>query len=261
MTIINDHLQRTIELVEGPQRIVSLCPAITETLVTLGANVVGRTKYCIFPKEHVETIPTVGGTKQIDIEAIAALQPTLIICEKEENTKEIVESLEQRWPTFVCEVTTVETAYRMIETVGALGQCEEQAQQLTVNIRQAFQTLPTFNGRVAYMMWRKPYMAVGATTYIDDLLHTLGFENPIATLEGRYPAVTIEDLQQANLDYLLLSSEPFPFSEKHIAEFERVLPNERMLFVDGEMFWYGARMLEAAHYFQQFLNDKKSFEH
>ena len=251
MTTIVDHLDRQITLHEGPQRIISLCPAITETLLTLGANVVGRTKYCIFPKDTVTAILTVGGTKQIDIETIEALAPTLIICEKEENTKDIVTSLEQKWPTFVCEVNSVDTAYRMIDTVGQLANCHAAAVKLIENIQQAFQALPTFNGRVAYMMWRKPYMAVGDTTYINDLLRTLGFNNPIVELEGRYPAVTLAQLADAKLDYVLLSSEPFPFSEKHVQEFQPALPNTRLIFVDGEMFWYGARMLEAARYFKR----------
>lgn len=251
MTTIVDHLDRQVALQHGPQRIISLCPAITETLLTLGANVVGRTKYCIFPKETVNTIPTVGGTKQIDVEKIEALSPTLIICEKEENTKEIVEMLETRWPTFVCEVNSVDTAYRMIDTVGILADCQMQAEQLITDIQQAFQALPTFEGRVAYMMWRKPYMAVGDTTYISNLLHMLGFYNPITEREGRYPAVTLDDLAEAKLDYVLLSSEPFPFSEKHLQEFQPALPQTKMIFVDGEMFWYGARMLEAAKYFKQ----------
>jgi iron complex transport system substrate-binding protein len=253
MMTVTDHLERQITLEEGPQRIISLCPAITETLLTLGANVVGRTKYCIFPKDTVASIPTVGGTKQIDLEAIETLAPTIIICEKEENTKDIVTSLENRWPTFVCEVNSVDTAYRMIHTVGQLANCDTAATALVENIQQAFQALPTFNGRVAYMMWRKPYMAVGDTTYINDLLKTLGFANPIAELEGRYPAVTLAQLADAKLDYVLLSSEPFPFSEKHIEEFQPALPKARILFVDGEMFWYGARMLDAARYFKQLI--------
>lgn len=251
MITITDHLDRQMTLQEGPQRIISLCPAITETLLTLGAHVVGRTKYCIFPKDTVTSIPTVGGTKQIDVDAIEALAPTLIICEKEENTKEIVTALENRWPTFVCEVNSVDTAYRMIDTLGTLAQCQQAARKLVQQIQDAFVSLPTFNGRVAYMMWRKPYMAVGDTTYINDLLHQLGFENPIAELEGRYPAVTFTQLADAKLDYVLLSSEPFPFSEKHVQEFQPALPNTRIILVDGEMFWYGARMLEAARYFKQ----------
>ena len=254
MATIQDHLGRDVLLHPGPQRIISLCPAITETLLELKADaVVGRTKYCIFPEACVASIPTVGGTKTIDEAAIAALKPTLIIVEKEENTKEIVETLEQHYAVFVCEVENVADAYRLIDTLGTLAHVEQAAQTLISDIRQAFSALPTFSGNAAYMMWRKPYMAVGKTTYITSLLETLGFTNPMTSLEGRYPAVTIDDLRRAQLDYVLLSSEPFPFAEKHRAEFEPYLPHTKLVFVDGEMFWYGARMLKAARYFKQFL--------
>lgn len=250
MTTIHDHLGRQLVVQPGPQRIISLCPAITETLLELGSkSVVGRTKYCIFPQEIVEDIAVVGGTKTIDEAAIHALNPTLIIAEKEENTKEIVETLAAHYPVFVCQVETVDDAYRLIETLGTLASVQQAAVALIDKIQKTFAQLPALSGNAAYIMWRKPYMAVGKTTYITSLLEMLGFTNPITKLDGRYPAVTIEDLQQAKLDYVLLSSEPFPFSEKHRAEFEPYLANAKIIFVDGEMFWYGARMLKAAHYF------------
>lgn len=259
MTTINDHLGRQITLHPGTQRIISLCPAITETLLELGSNsVVGRTKYCIFPQDLVEGIPAVGGTKTIDEAAIHSLKPTLIIAEKEENTREIVESLAAHYPVFVCQVETVADAYRLIDTLGTLAHVEQAATALIHDIQQTFAQLPALSGNAAYMMWRKPYMAVGKTTYITSLLEMLGLTNPMTKLAGRYPAVTIDDLQQAKLDYVLLSSEPFPFSEKHRAEFEPHLAGAKIVFVDGEMFWYGARMLKAAHYFHDIQHAFKS---
>ena len=124
---------------------------------------------------------------------------------------------------------------------------------LSTQVTEAFSALPKHAGRAAYMMWRKPYMVVGAPTYIDSVLTTLGFINSFAHFEGRYPTVTVKDLQQAQLDFLFLSSEPFPFSDKHVKELAVHLPNTRIVLVDGEMFWYGARMLQGAQYFQHFL--------
>ena len=252
---VHDHLDRAVSYTFPPKRIISLCPAITETLFALGLKeeIVGRTQYCIFPANEVASVPTVGGTKQIQLEKIQELQPDLIICEKEENTKEMVEQLAAHFPVYVAQVECVDDAYRMIRDVGAVVNRLHEANTLEAQIAQAFRALPKYTGRVAYMMWRKPYMVVGVPTYIDSVLTTLGFTNPFTQREGRYPTVTVDDLQQAQLDYLLLSSEPFPFSEKHVKELAVHLPNTRIVLVDGEMFWYGPRMRQAAQYFQQFL--------
>ena len=252
---VHDHLGRAVSYRFPPKRIISLCPAITETLFALGLKqeVVGRTQYCIFPANEVASVPTVGGTKQIQLEKIQELQPDLIICEKEENTKEMVEQLAAHFPVYVAQVECVDDAYRMIRDLGAVMNRLQQANMLEAQIAKAFRALPKYTGRVAYMMWRKPYMVVGAPTYIDSALTTLGFTNPFTQREGRYPTVTVDDLQQAQLDYLLLSSEPFPFSDKHVQELATHLPNTQIVLVDGEMFWYGPRMQQAAQYFQQFL--------
>lgn len=250
---ILDELQRKLTIQKTPQRIISLCPAITETLFALGVGerVVGRTKFCIFP-EAAATVEIVGGTKQINEEKIRALQPDIIFAEKEENTKEIVEALEQQFVVYVAQVESIEHAYTMIEKVGRVVQAEAEATVLVARIKAS--TLPTMTGRAAYMMWRKPYMVVGATTYINDVLETIGFTNPFTAMDGRYPSVTIEQLQQAKLDYLFLSSEPFPFQQKHIDELQQHLPRTRIQLIDGEMFWYGAKMAEAATYLQAYFN-------
>ena len=250
---IVDELQRSVTINEKPQRIVSLCPAITETLFALGVGdrVVGRTKFCIFPSEAA-AVQAVGGTKDVRYDDIAALQPHIIFCEKEENTKEIVETLEQQFPVYVAQVESIKQAYTMIEKVGIVTQAEDEAKALIDRIQNI--SFPTMTGRAAYMMWRKPYMVVGATTYINDVLETIGFTNPFTAFDGRYPTVTVEQLQEAQLDYLLLSSEPFPFQQKHIEELQAHLPNTRIQLIDGEMFWYGAKMVEAATYLQAYFN-------
>lgn len=253
--LVHDHLGRAVSYTFPPQRIISLCPAITETLFALGLKeeIVGRTQYCIFPANEVATVPKVGGTKQVQLEKIKELQPDLIICEKEENTKEMVEQLAVYFPVYVAQVESVADAHRMIRDIGAIVNRLEEANTLSAQIVNSFRSLPQHAGRVAYMMWRKPYMVVGTPTYIDSVLTTLGFTNSFIHLEGRYPTVTINDLQQAQLDYLFLSSEPFPFRDKHAQELAMHLPNTRIVLVDGEMFWYGARMQQEAQYFQHFL--------
>ncbi|MEO4055212.1 helical backbone metal receptor [Solibacillus sp. CAU 1738] len=253
MREIIDHLGRKVQIPFPPKRIISICPAITETLYHLGLEeeIVGRTKYCIYPKQQVEHATIVGGTKQVEFDVIQSLQPDLIIAEKEENTPEIIEMLETHFPVFVFQIESIHEAYRMIKDAGMLTGREEESTKLLGEVSESFQQLPKKRGRAAYMMWRKPYMVVGATTYINDVLQTLGFENPFTTYEGRYPAVDITALQQEQLDYLFLSTEPFPFAQKHIDELAVHLPNTTIQIINGEMFWYGSKMKEAAHYFQK----------
>ncbi|MFF5994853.1 helical backbone metal receptor [Lysinibacillus sp. KU-BSD001] len=254
MKHVVDHLGRNVTYAFPPKRIVSLCPAITETLFHLGLQqeIVGRTKYCIFPEQQVADVQTVGGTKQVDLTTIQSLQPDLIIMEKEENTKEMVDMLEKHFPVYVFQVESISEAQRMVEDAGQLVNRVEESKELVRQIDAAFKTLPQKAGRAAYMMWRKPYMVVGATTYINDMLETVGFENPFTAYEGRYPVVDIEALKNAQLDYLFLSTEPFPFAQKHIEELAVHLPNTTIQIIDGEMFWYGAKMKEAAPYLKQF---------
>lgn len=253
---LTDHLGRQVNITVPPKRIISICPAITETLFALHLenDIVGRTKYCIFPKGTVENVPIVGGTKEVNIEKIIELKPDLILAEKEENTKEIVQALEKIAPVFVMEVQSIEESYRLIKTLGSLTNKELVADQLITSSKTAFSALlPKEHVKAAYVIWRKPYMVVGDTTYINNVLHTLGFDNPFVQGNSRYPSVTKEELAAANLDVLLLASEPFPFQEKHIAEFQSFLPNTKIVLVDGEMFWYGSKMIEAGPYFKELI--------
>jgi len=260
MQKVTDNLRRNITYSYPPKRIISLDPAITETLFHLGLEdeVVGRTRFCIHPKGKVEQAVNVGGTKDMKIERIHDLKPDLIIAEKEENTKDMVEALEADYPVYVFEIQTVDDAFHMIEELGVLIGNTESAINLKKDILAQFYQLPKATGkRIAYLIWKKPYMAVGRDTYINDMLEKLGFVNPFATSTERYPVITPEDLQAANLDYLFLSSEPYPFTDKHHAEFQEHIPDVTPINVDGEMFWYGSRMLEAASYFSKLLS---SFE-
>ncbi len=254
--MVKDHLGRTVSLNGVPKRIISLVPAITETMYHLGLDkeIIGRTRFCKFPADKVQSAINIGGTKDIKLDRIHELKPDLIIAEKEENTKEIVETLEQHYPVFVFEVQHFKDVNRMIHDLGSLTDRKIAANELITNIQSAFQTLPKANGkRVAYVIWRKPYMVVGKETYIQSLLDEMGYINPFIEAEGRYPVVTENDFEQAALDEILLASEPFPFQEKHFEEFQAFLPNIKPVIVDGEMFWYGAKMVEAAAYFKKAL--------
>jgi iron complex transport system substrate-binding protein len=252
---LHDHLGRPVSAPQHPQRIVSLCPSLTETLYALGLGerVVGRTRFCLHPEPSIRGATRVGGTKQIKYERLHELRPDLIIAEKEENTPEMVERLAQDYPVYVIDVQTVEDAMAMLTDLGELTGTRSAAQTLQKEIEQAWRQIPAFSHRrVAYLIWQDPLMGVGRDTYIQSVLARLGLDNVLLPLEGRYPSLTEEQLQRLAPDLLLLSSEPYPFQAKHLAAFQALLPEAEVQLVDGEMFsWYGARMLPAAGYLRR----------
>ncbi|WP_134701436.1 ABC transporter substrate-binding protein [Ammoniphilus sp. YIM 78166] len=252
-----DHVGRELLIPSVPQRIISLCPSITETLYALGlgSSMVGRTQFCIHPAEQVASCTKVGGTKQVKREIIEQLKPDLIIAEKEENPKDMVEDLARDFPVYVVNVETYEQALQMIRDLGQVTGRSTDGDRLATTIDQAFQQIQKGAARVGYLIWRKPYMAAGQSTYIDAMLSYCGFENVFKELDGRYPIVEWEQIQENAPEVLLLSSEPFPFEETHQRELEERLPGLKTMLVDGELFsWYGVRMLYAVDYFQKLIN-------
>ncbi len=250
-------LGRQVRLAGPPQRIVSLCPSITETLFVLGldARIAGLTRYCIHPEDRVQGKASVGGTKRLKFEVIEALQPDLIIAEKEENNRGDVERLAEQYPVYVTEVVDIPGAFDMIERLGQVCGEADKARQLAAAIDGAWQKLPVLSEslKVAYLIWRKPFMAAGSGTFIDAVLQRLGFDNVFAGAD-RYPEFTLQMLAAENPDVVLLSSEPYPFRDKHQIELEMLLPQADIMLVDGEAFsWYGSHMLDAARYLERFL--------
>ncbi|MFD1142939.1 ABC transporter substrate-binding protein [Larkinella insperata] len=240
-----------------PQRIVSVVPSQTELLFDLGLDqaIVGVTKFCIHPAEKVKGKTVVGGTKTLHLDRIHDLKPDLILANKEENTREQIEELQRHYPVHVTDMHTVADALAMIREVGALVGRGPQAGQMAERIAASFQRLRAAvrdsGPLVAYFIWRKPYMVAAHGTFIHSMLEMAGFRNALAD-QTRYPELTVADLQLARPDLIFLSSEPYPFAEKHRIELQRICPTARVLLVDGEMFsWYGSRMLQAAEYIQQ----------
>ncbi|MCS7162085.1 MAG: helical backbone metal receptor [Bacteroidia bacterium] len=256
MRSVTDSLGRTLLVPEAPQRILCLCPSLTETLFALGleGKIVGRTRYCIHPADKVRHLPVVGGTKKIDLGLVRELAPDLIIAEKEENTKADVEALSAIAPVFVTNVENYEDALQAIRQLGDLtGACSE-AEALVEGIERAFAQVSPLPQprRVLYLIWREPFMAAGQNTYINSLLERLNLVNEALFLEGRYPI--IEEPSRLHPHFIFLSSEPYPFSEKHIPEVQRLWPHALIHLVRGDYFsWYGVRMLEAAPYFRQLV--------
>lgn len=253
MPFFTDQLLRTIELPVPPRRIVSLVPSQTELLYDLGLEqeVASITKFCVHPPHWFRSKPRIGGTKQVSIEKVKALRPDLILANKEENVREQVEALSAIAPVWVSDVNGLEDALDMIKAVGRLTGTDEKAAGICHRVKTGFEQLPAAakTVRAAYLIWREPHMAAGGDTFISDMLQRLGADNIFGHLQ-RYPVITADDLREANCDLLLLSSEPYPFRQKHIDEWQAQLPHAKILLVDGEMFsWYGSRLLQAPAYF------------
>ncbi|MBC5993553.1 ABC transporter substrate-binding protein [Pontibacter sp. SD6] len=249
----------SLVLEQLPQRILSLVPSQTELLFDLGLGdrIVGVTKFCIHPKEQVKQKPKIGGTKNFKFDVIDQLQPDLIIGNKEENYQEGIEQLQQKYNVWMSDIYTLDDALEMLRQVGQLTGTEAKAAELEQSIKAGFEQLKPLQPSIktAYFIWRKPYMAVGTNNIIDHMLQRCGLDNVFGHL-SRYPEITAEQLQQANPQLILLSSEPYPFKEKHIQEFQEICPQASIKVVDGEMFsWYGSRLLQAPAYLQQVIDE------
>jgi ABC-type Fe3+-hydroxamate transport system substrate-binding protein len=247
MRSVSDQMNRTLQVPEHPERIISLVPSQTELLYDLGLGdrVVGITKFCIHPEDWFRSKARVGGTKQVDLDKVRALKPDLIIGNKEENTQADIEALEREYPVWMSDIRDLPDALDMIRRVGCLTDTANQATALTNAIEHAFGRLrPITPPRsAAYFIWRDPLMVAGGDTFINDMMQRAGFENAFAQRTERYPEVTPEDLAAADPDLILLSSEPYPFADKHLLEFNMICPGTPVRIVDGELFsWYGSRL-------------------
>ena len=260
--ICKDDLGKEINISNfPPRRILSVVPSLSELLFDLGLKerIVGITKFCIFPNELFRSKPKIGGTKKLNIDKIIALQPDLILANKEENQKEDIEELSARFPTYVSDIKTLGEAIEKIDIIGSLTNTKANGEALIHTIRSEFSKLEDFKTRpkVAYMIWKSPIMVAGGDTYINDMLERAGFENAFRHL-SRYPIVEESTLGNTDVDYVLLSSEPFPFKKQHIDHFEGIIPHAKATLVDGTMFsWYGSRLSMAAKYFVNLRDELK----
>ncbi|WP_417785447.1 ABC transporter substrate-binding protein [Tenacibaculum sp.] len=243
------------------KRIISLVPSQTELLVDLGLedSIVGVTKFCIHPKHLLKTKIVVGGTKNIKINKIKELQPDIILCNKEENTKEIVEACQQIAFTHVSDIFTLTDSLELISLYGSFFEKQVEAKKMIGELESKIFDFKKFivnqkNRKVAYFIWRNPWMIAANNTFINHLLELNKFENIYAN-EVRYPEVNLKDIHKKNPELILLSSEPFPFKEKHIIEIKQYTNNSTPILVDGEYFsWYGSRLLKAFDYFKELHN-------
>jgi ABC-type Fe3+-hydroxamate transport system substrate-binding protein len=254
--IVTDQLGHRVELKSQPKRIVSVVPSQTELLHYLGLReeVVGITKFCIHPEEWFRNKTRVGGTKQLHIQKIKDLAPDLIIANKEENVQGQIEELALHFPVWISDVNNLPDALKMIGLTGVLVGRKDAADALVQQLEEGFSRISAPAGpalKTCYLIWKDPYMTVGGDTFIHDMLSRAGFNNLFATA-SRYPEVALEYLKELGCELLLLSSEPYPFRQKHADELQALLPDTRIMLVDGELFsWYGSRLLYSPGYFQQ----------
>lgn len=237
----------------APQRIVSLVPSLTEALFALGAGprVVGRTRYCLWPPRAVGRVPTVGGTKKVDVERLLALDPDLVVAVKEENSRENVERIQAAGvPVFVGAPQSVEGALWLLRELARIVEAP-RAEAVLGPIERVYGGLLERAGRahmrrVFLPIWKNPYMSVGSDTYAHDVIQTCGGENVCAGAT-RYPVLALEEVEEARPEIILLPDEPYPFCAEDLEEFYALdVPaarSDRIHLVDGKLLtWYGPRM-------------------
>jgi len=244
-------------------RIVCLVPSITELLCDLGLEdkIVGITKFCIHPESCFKSKVRIGGTKDFDIESIRLLNPDIIIANKEENQKDLLIILKKYFPVWISDIETTDQAIEMIELLGEVFKRNIEAKDLVKKINFNFDKIESIDKEifVAYLVWKKPYMSINENTYINSMLQKCGLKNIFSGSPSRYPQISPELLKKARPDVIFLSSEPYPFKEKHFAELQEMCPDARIFLVNGEMFsWYGSKMLKAPVYLNKLIQKLKS---
>ena len=235
----------------APNRVVSLVPSLTEALFAFGVGekVVGRTRYCLWPPRVVGKVPTVGGTKKVDVRRVLELEPDLVVAVKEENTRENIEELEEAGvPVFIGAPEDIAGAIALLRELAERVEAP-QAKAVLDPIERVSGKLKAGQRkkrRVFAPIWKNPYMSVGSDTYVHDVLETCGGEN-VCGDTMRYPVVTLEEVEAAQPEIVLLPDEPYPFSAEDLPEFYALdVPaarSDRIHLVDGKLLtWYGPRM-------------------
>ncbi|MFN7728480.1 MAG: helical backbone metal receptor [Bdellovibrio sp.] len=243
-------------------RVVSLVPSLTETLIVAGAEIVGRTRYCVHPKRQIELVPVVGGTKDLSLEKLRKMGPDLLVLDQEENLPWM--KADSPCPVHVFHAESVVGMSAQLqalalrfepgpvrEQLGHQAQAWQKAAghpNLEWNWLRVPGTVKSKRGeakppydKVLYLIWRNPWMSVSSHTFIGSVFEKLGAAPHWPAFSEKYPKLRLEDFDPTST-LLLLSSEPFPFGAKW-GQLPELAPYDQVL-VDGESFsWFGIRSL------------------
>jgi ABC-type Fe3+-hydroxamate transport system substrate-binding protein len=251
----------------GPARIVCLVPSITELLfeLDLGAQLVGRTAFCVHPKDKVRKVSKVGGTKTIDLARIKRLRPTHLIVNIDENPRALVDEIGRFVPhVIVTHPRGPRDNLALYRLIGGIFGREERVRALCERFDRAYadcvaQTAVWPRQNVLYLIWKSPWMTVCADTYVSRMLAAVGWDTIAPASHARYPTVHLAPRLLADARFVLLPSEPYPFRERHCVEILESLPpgsRTRVALIDGAMAsWYGSRAIEALHYLREFRSN------
>jgi len=260
--MVHDAYGQEHPIADGVMRIVSLVPSITELLceLGLGPQLVGCTEYCVHPRSTIGKITKVGGTKNVDMAAVRKLAPSHVIINIDENKREVFDDLKRFAPHVI--VTHPNAPQDNVDLYNLLGTIFNREKE-TIRLIHEFERvmkdgqavrecLP--RQRVLYLIWRKPWMTVSTDTYISRTLNLVNLETQPRVSTERYPTLDAEDLAELPMDLCLLSTEPFPFQNKHVTEIKSLLKTECPIkFIDGEMVsWYGSRAITGLSYLISF---------
>ncbi len=250
---------------DGPARIVSLVPSITELLfdLDLGGRLVGRTSFCVHPKARVGAVAKVGGTKTVSLDKVEALEPTHAIVNVDENRKEDVDAIARMG----CQVVVTHpiapsdnlSLYRLL---GGIFHRDQAANRLCQAFDDAHGSLLDAakhypQRRVLYLIWRNPWMTISEDTYISKTLALANLATAGGDPQVRYPEVDFDDVSLDGVDTVLLSSEPFPFKNEHADEVRSLTRrwSSPVSFIDAEMVsWYGSRAIPGLRYLEAFAS-------
>lgn len=254
-------LQVAIASNSDAARIVSLVPSITELLCDLGLahSLVGRTGFCIHPASVVKNIAKVGGTKDVNVEKIRRLAPTHLVVNIDENQKPVVDMLSEFIPhVIVTHPVTPRDNLTLFRLLGGIFRVEQRAEELCAQFEHAYVQLPPVSTHktMLYCIWKDPWMTISADTYIANMLGLIGWRAwtaPSSTLasQKRYPVFEWDEVDLRQIDGVLLSTEPYRFTQQHVLELEQKIAKPVQL-VDGEMLsWYGSRAIVGLKYLRQ----------
>lgn len=249
---VTDDLGTTLIFPRSPDKIVSLVPSLTETLVAAGlkSSLAGITKFCVHPKELLKEIDVIGGTKNPRIDAIISIKPDVVFANKEENRLEDITELKQHTQVYVTDISSHQDVVSFVYNLYMIFNTSE-----CKHLMNQIKNLPDYTNRkkisTCYLIWKNPWMTVGKDTFVHHMMEKYGFKNVYET-EVRYPEISLESIQVLKPKIIMLSSEPYPFKEKDKQELLLYFPDTTIIQVDGEMFsWYGSRLLEADQYINE----------